>query len=392
MIKEFRVDNFLSWVNLSFTPHDTNLLIGLNNSGKTNLCKALLFLASTAQRPLNDAAQGWSIPIYGIKNFSLNKDTTEFLVRSSLVVEDRPAEFIYRLKIAVPSSYVPNAQLSVVAESLAVSAPGFDQVTLLENRGGRARILRQQDHLAGREDRYETVTVSHETTMLQRLYDSENNRLASHFKQYLSHWQYYDLSPEALRRSDFAPSVYWLNPDGSNLASAIYELKKGDERNYRKLLDYVREVEPDLDYINFLGGDREPQVYMKFQYKSGSELFAHNASTGTLRFLALAYILLAQPKSSSRPLAIIEEPENGLHVSLLKPLVESIDDSAVRPQLLFTSHSPYFVDLFDKRLESVYVPKRDGHISTLSNIDIDTAKRRLSDFSLGEQHFREMLT
>ena len=392
MIKEFRVDNFLSWVNLSFTPHDANLLIGLNNSGKTNLCKALLFLAGTANRPLNDAAFAWSIPIYGIKNFSLNKDTAEFMVRSELLVEDQPAEFIYELKIGVPSSYLPDAKLTVVREKLVVSAPGFEKVTLLENRMGRTRLLRQQDHLAGREDRYENVTVSHETTMLQRLYDSENNRLASHFKQYLSRWRYYDLSPEALRRSDFAPSEYWLYSDGSNLASAIYQLKKGDEMNYRKILDFVRHVEPDLDYINFLGGDSEPQVYMKFQYKSGSELFAHHASTGTLRFLALAYILLAQPTQVSRPLAIIEEPENGLHVSLMKPLVESVDDSSDRPQLLFTSHSPYFVDLFDERLESVYVPRRDGHVSSLSNINIDKAKQRLKDFSLGEQHFREMLT
>ncbi len=392
MIKEFRVDNFLSWVNLSFSPHDANLLIGLNNSGKTNLCKALLFLAGTANRPLNDAAFAWSIPIYGIKNFSLNKDTAEFMVRSELLVEDQPAEFIYELKIGVPSSYLPDAKLTVVREKLVVSAPGFEKVTLLENKRGRTRLLRQQDHLAGREERYETVSVSHEATMLQRLFDSENTRLANQFKQYLSRWQYYDLSPDALRRSDFAPQEVWLNSDGGNLASAIYQLKKGNERYYRRLLDYVREVEPDLDYINFVGGDREPQIYMNFQYRSGSELFARYASTGTLRFLALAYILLAQPKSSSRPLAIIEEPENGLHVSLLKPLLESVDDPSIRPQLLFTSHSPYFVDLFDDKLDAVFVAKRDGHISSLSNIDIDTAKQRLSDFSLGEQHFREMLT
>ena len=91
------------------------------------------------------------------------------------------------------------------------------------------------------------------------------------------------------------------------------------------------------------------------------------------------------------PLYMIEEPENGVHVSFLKTLLEMIDQSPGRPQLIFTSHAPYFIDLFDSRLDGVFVLRRDEAHTSITQPDIEAAKARLGDFPLGEQHFREML-
>lgn len=229
--------------------------------------------------------------------------------------------------------------------------------------------------------------------MLHRLYELETNERSNLFKRYLLSWQYYTLSHTELGSSTYKPNDYWLNPHGSNLASVIHRLKKTDEKLYRKLLECLQRVEPDIDFINFGGGDKEPTVWMYFEYKSGDNLAAWTASSGTLRFLALVYILLAQPQLpfSFRPLVMIEEPENGLYVGLLKELLHLPSESPLAPQLLFTSHSPYFIDLFDNKLDSIFVCKRDEHHSTISRIDVEKAKKRLTDHPLGEQHFREML-
>ena len=48
MLQEFRVDNFKSLINVAFKPQATNLLLGMNNSGKTNLCQALRFVSGSA--------------------------------------------------------------------------------------------------------------------------------------------------------------------------------------------------------------------------------------------------------------------------------------------------------------------------------------------------------
>ena len=115
---------------------------------------------------------------------------------------------------------------------------------------------------------------------------------------------------------------------------------------------------------------------------------AWRASNGTLRLLALSYILTVQPSS----FLIIEEPENGIYVGYLKKLLALINENNNIQQVLFTSHSPYFIDLFDNKLENVFVTNRDKYRSILSNIDIVKAQQNLKDFSLGEQHFRELLT
>lgn len=48
MLKEFRVDNFKSLINCVFRPEGMNLLLGMNNSGKTSLCQALQFVSASA--------------------------------------------------------------------------------------------------------------------------------------------------------------------------------------------------------------------------------------------------------------------------------------------------------------------------------------------------------
>lgn len=60
MLRKFTVNNFKSLINVAYEPGAVNLLIGVNNSGKTNLCQALRFLSRAAQEhgTLFDAWQG----------------------------------------------------------------------------------------------------------------------------------------------------------------------------------------------------------------------------------------------------------------------------------------------------------------------------------------------
>jgi predicted ATPase len=67
-------------------------------------------------------------------------------------------------------------------------------------------------------------------------------------------------------------------------------------------------------------------------------------SDGSLKLLA--YLLLMEDPDPA-PLIGIEEPENGLHHQLLAILAQELQAFALRergPQILVTTHSPYFVD------------------------------------------------
>lgn len=249
--------------------------------------------------------------------------------------------------------------------------------------------MHETEHLGGRTKYIESVT-SKDATMLSRIFDTAANPRAKRFRDYLCTWQYYALSPEAMRGSHHRPNEVVLNTGGDNLASVLYRLKTSDERRYRQLLRHLQRIEPSVEVINFhVFG--ENNVFMLFEDSQGHPLIARNASAGTLRYLALLYIVLAQPPTVTEQVVVIEEPENGLHVSLLKELVELVENSHARPQVIFTSHAPYFIDLFDDRLENVYLLKRvEGH-STLTRPDADTVKARLDKLPLGEQHFQGVL-
>jgi predicted ATPase len=399
MLKEFRVDNFKSLINGIFRPQGMNLLLGLNNSGKTSLCQALQFVSGSALAPLDRCADAVARGRFGMTNFALDKSTVDFHVRAHVPHLDEELMFEYELTISPPQNGFMEAAVGLTRELLSVTGGAFAKKTiLLENRAGRIRILDEPEFMRARRSEpghggglepYRETSAPTDATMLQRIYDEESNPRAVQFKRYLAGWSYYDLSSASMRGAVYKPGSFVLDSDGENLASVLFMLKSGRERDYRRLLEVIRKIEPRLDLINFMGSEKN--VFMFFEDSDGNSVPAVNASSGTLRFLAMAYVLLIQPTDNLSPLYMLEEPENGIHVSFLKTLIEMVDSSPGRPQLVFTSHAPYFIDLFDSHLDGVFVLNRDRAHTSITQPDIEAARARLGDFPLGEQHFREML-
>ena len=388
MLQEFRVDNFKSLINIVFKPQEVNLLLGRNNSGKTNLCQALQFVGGSSFLPLDECAEQVAGGRFGMTNFAFDKSTIDFYVRAEVPYDEEKLMFEYELTISPPQSSMK--EIRVDQETLTATGGKFDKTILLENISGRIRLLHEKDFIDGMEN-YEKKSAPVDTTMLQRLYDGETNARANHFKRYLGNWVCYDLSPTAMRESDYKPNEFVLSTDGSNLASVLYWLKTTNERDYRLLLKFMQQIEPKFDLINFFVGS-DSVVFMLFEDSDGHSLPAWNVSNGTLRFLALAYVLLFQTQliMDSRPLLMIEEPENGIYVGFLKTLLEMTDWSQ-GPQIIFTSHAPYFIDLFDKYLDGIFLLSRGDQHTSITQPDIDKVKTRLEKLPLGEQHFQEML-
>ena len=394
MLQEFRVDNFKSLINIVFKPQGVNLLLGANNSGKTSLCQALRFVSRSSVLPLDACVDELVVGRSGLVNFTLDKATTDFYVRAELLDDEASGRsgkltFEYELTISSPKDTSGDATVRLERERLRVTGGQSRDSVLLENIAGRARLLHEKDSMNG-ESRYVETAAPTDATMLQRLYDREANPRANRFKDYMVNWTYYDLSPDAMRGSAHKPREVRVTPDGGNLASVLYWLKTANEREYRGLLKVIQEIDPSIDLINFFTGG-ESDVFMVFEDRKGHMLYAMDASSGTLRFLALAYVLLVQPKSGLSPLCIIEEPENGVYVGFLKTLFEMVDPAPGRPQLIFTSHAPYFIDLFDDRLDGIFALRRSGGHTSMAQPDPAKVKARLEEFPLGEQHFREML-
>ncbi|MHC4402308.1 MAG: AAA family ATPase [Planctomycetota bacterium] len=389
MLEEFSVDNFKSLINVTFRPREQNLLLGVNNSGKTNLCQAIRFLSHTTSLKLDDCAIHAAGGPSGISNHYFAKRTIDFRVRATIPFEAEPLQYDYALTLAIgrPSHVEP--ALQVKAEKLLVTGSRFQGTPLIENESGDVRYLDEQKHAEG-EPEYHSGRCPRFQTMLSQVYLGKSSARAKWFKDYLSSWCYYALSPEAMRGTERRLNDNVLKQDGSNLGSVVYQLKTVNERVYRLLVSHLQKLDPKIELINF-AIPAEDTAYMFFEDSRGNPTPVSNASAGTLRFLALVYLLRVQPASAPTPLLMIEEPENGIYVGFLKELLNTVEGAQNGPQLIFTSHSPYFIDLFDDRLDGVFVLKGGEEHSAITQPDPAQVKARLEKYPLGEQHFREML-
>jgi predicted ATPase len=403
MLKRFLANNFRSLLNVGFQPAGMNLLVGPNNAGKTNLCSALRFIGRSSEHTLDAALLGATGERWNVTNlFAPETKNLNFEIECELPFRGQTLRCSYSLRLDVirsdpRSEGASSESLKVTEEILRATGGRFADTLLLENRDGRVRMLHEEGFANNHPNSpfYITSTTATNTTMLSKLYELENNPRAILFRRYLQSWNYFNLNPDLLRSPDVGRDDGALESSGANLSRAIFDLHNQKPRLERKLIEALRQLEPKLDLFSFSAPDPE-HVHLFCEDDKAHRFSTRSMSDGTLRFLAIAYVVLTSAQIAENegfaPLIIIEEPENGLYVGHLKPLLQRIEPDGKFGQFIFTTHNPYFVDLFDKCLEGVHVVKAGKPSSVLSRPDPVKLKQLLEDMSLGELHFHDMLT
>jgi predicted ATPase len=395
MLKRFRVNNFKSLLNFEFRPVGLNLLVGRNNAGKTNLCSALRFVGLSSLTSLENAistvGEMWNMTNVHV----LGKPELEFEVDCALNYEDQSLDFSYILRLNVQKDRIIGREaLKVIKETLTVTAGPFKQTPLLENDGHQAKMLHEKRFVQQYQDPHVLTLAPEDTTMLSKLYELEDNPRATLFKRYLRNWFYYSFSPDALRSPDVLRDNPFLRHDGANLSCAMHTLHNEKPRVEKRIIEMLQPIEPNVDLFSYKPPDPD-HVYMFLEDEKNHRFGARSMSDGTLRFLAMVYLLVVLEERSKetgiKPLIMIEEPENGLYVGHLKPLLEQIDPSGSGGQFIFTSHNPYVIDLFDNNRDGVHLIKSGKPSSVLAKPDPNKIRSILDQMSLGEMHYREML-
>jgi len=396
MLKRFRVNNFRSLLNVEFRPVGVNVLIGPNNAGKTNLCSALRFLGLTASESLEGALRTSLGETWNIQNVYAPDQNVELEMECSLPYQGEMIDLEYALSLAVGAKRPTSGPvLEVSKETLAVTGGGFAHARLLESDNTKVTWMDNEHPKKIHVDSgaYRTAFfASFDTTALRQVHPGANP-LISAFRRYLENWRYYAFSPYSLRSPKVVRESPVLLADGKNMMRTYFSLHNERPRTERQLIEIIRTLEPRLDLFTYTSPDPDA-VYLFMEDQKGNRFSAQSISDGTLRFMAMAYLVLAG--EDSRPdsvpgLTIIEEPENGLYVGHLKPLFERLTAPGRGDQFIFTTHSPYFIDLFDSCLEGVHLVKPGVPSSEIRKLDVEKTRKLLEEMSLGEMHFREML-
>ncbi len=168
-----------------------------------------------------------------------------------------------------------------------------------------------------------------------------------------------------------------LARDGANLVAALDNLRDQSEEGFDALRSELKLWIPEFDSILF-ETPSQGQRSLKLRQKVGKHpIRSVDLSEGTLVALALLYLVHRQRGAR---VICLEEPDRGLHPRLLRDLRESLYRLAYPEkfglkrepvQIIATTHSPYFLDLFRESPEEIVIAEKQP--------DATAKFKRLSD-------------
>ena len=172
-----------------------------------------------------------------------------------------------------------------------------------------------------------------------------------------------------------------VDPDGQNLISVIHTLYTSD-RDFKNDINSAMQAAFGDDFEELVFPPASDQrIQLRIRWKSlKREQSAAELSDGTLRFLFLLTVL-ASP--SPAPVIAIDEPETGLHPSMLPIVAEYAIEASTRSQVILTTHSPQFLDAFVTTRPTTTIAKWQDGETVLKTLSGDELDYWLKEYSLG---------
>jgi predicted ATPase len=185
-----------------------------------------------------------------------------------------------------------------------------------------------------------------------------------------------------LRRPSITRQERFVDSDGQNLTAVLHTLYEND-RDFEKFLDKAMSAAFPGDYEKLVfppEADGRTQLRVRRKHRKRADSSA-DLSDGTLRFLLLMTIL-GSPDPA--PLIAIDEPETGLHPRMMAIVAEVAENAARKSQIIFSTHSPSFLDAFDDEPPTTTIVTMEGSETVLKTITGDELKRWIEDYSLSK--------
>jgi predicted ATPase len=189
------------------------------------------------------------------------------------------------------------------------------------------------------------------------------------FRRFLTAIRVHDLSVAALRAPALVRQDAQLGPDGREVAAVLDNLA-GENPSLRDAIDEtVRMAAREVKRIVTRPGAEPGTKILGIQEQDGRVYGAEDVSDGLLLFVGLA--VAAQLKADRPGILAIEEPERGIHPRRIREVLDHLLRlTQSGTQVVLTTHSPTLLDEFRDTPESVLIFDRNEkgtHVTRLSD-------------------------
>lgn len=198
-------------------------------------------------------------------------------------------------------------------------------------------------------------------------------------------YQFHDTSDSAkIRKSGYIEDAAYLRSNGGNLAAYLHALQQAEPAYHGRIVRTIQQAFPQFGGFELSPSARnERYILLNWRQAQGPEYLMgpHQLSDGTLRFMALATLLL-QPEDRLPSVIVLDEPELGLHPAAIAVLADMIRGVTPRSQVIVATQSPTLVNHFSLA-EIRPIEFRDGR-SVILDLQAEEYVSWLEDYTTGE--------
>ena len=372
MIKKFSCQNFRNIHADELTFEKINILIGPNNSGKSNFIKALTFYSEMVQKAshgslktafLNAAARnGWE---HALNKYADDFETIDFSWDIVLGNEPVRYKFSYAVGQDLKDCNIALEELTSagVEHSMDGLKPynyfvchkaklGMGEVSTATTKGKKNHRVRFEL------DSQEILAMQFKDILLKNkaIYSSESVRvdiaqLLYELGDFFEGFRVYSSAQfDTTKMREPVPAKSLdsiLNADADNFVN-VYNRHKGENVLWaQRFMERMKELISNLQWMDSVN------AYDKLVFKmivDNQQYDLSDVSEGTLKALVLNMLINA-PADKRHSLLAIDEPESNLHPAWQKVVGNWIQTTNSYEQCFVSTHSPDFLDVFTEEFK-----------------------------------------
>ena len=367
-LKQIRVDGYKNLVNATLELGDFNVLVGPNNSGKSNLLEAIQMLGAICfgDDKLRKAIfEGMTPPPRdGSSVCHLEKHKNKPMtigVAFEITMDSKVWSVDYEVKIQCGAE--KNENVGFISEALTAKEPSkTGKATTYINREGKKLAVWGKKPKTISRDNSSLLAINSLYPDFEKL-PPEMMIFVEAINSMIT-MDIFALSPKGLRNALYRDKpIERIHVSSFDLPFVVDKIK--EKGKYYKLFrqslcDILALEDVEFHAENFpthskgkKGAETSKRVRsLSIKQKGAEYSLIDEYSDGTLAVAAILAMLLS--KGRTEPIICIEEPENYLHPAALEKLLRFLQDHADKWPVLITTHSPYLLNCV-KNVEDVAV-------------------------------------